>query len=512
MTLNWRNYKIGEIIARIFDEQNFLKVFLIFLVPTVITSLLGLSLWAFLPITIREQDIPFIVIILLMVIIIILSIAILRVFSPTRFYLRLSFLFVVPIFITIFLTYLYMEFGENLFITLLIFPAGIVFMVLITAYTISSVQKPIFLHKQNIARAALGNLGIERQGLNIYGPAYQEIEDLFSSLVGNLSEILGTAHMTADHLAATAKELAASSEEARISAEEVLFIIKQINSGAKQQSEIADTTINRVTKMSKTIDDALTNVRETSDAIQDIARQTNILSLNAAIEAARAGEYGRGFAVVADNVRRLSGDSKESATNIGEITSNIVLNIEKYVTGIQESAQEIVSVASEFTNSTREISATVDEMATSVLEVAQYSHQLTKLGENLSEIISGFILGKPRIRSLFETLDDGYYETDLPGYFTYTNQSMSRILGYTNEELNGMRYKEYMDSMNAKAVFKAFNEVYETGIPKGLVGYDVISKDGTIKSVEVSASLRLGHEGKRIGFRGIMREIIKRRD
>ncbi len=499
-------------IARIFDEQNFLKVFLIFLVPTLITSLLGLILSTFLPKNLREQEIPFIVILLSTIIIAIVAMVILGVFSHNRSHFRLSFLMIVPIFITIILSYFYIEIGGDVFSTFLIFPAGIVFVLLIIAYTISSIQKPISLHKQNITRAASGNLSIQRQSLNLYGSEYQEVENLFSSMVSNLSEILGTAQMTADHLAATARELAASSEEARISTEEVLFIIKQINSGAKQQSEIAETTINRVKKMSTTIDDALTNVRETSDTIQDIARQTNILSLNAAIEAARAGEYGRGFAVVADNVRRLSGNSKESATNIGVITTNIVLNIEKYVIGIQESAQEIVSVAREFTNSTKEISTTVDEMATSVLDVAQYSHQLTKLGENLSEIITGFMLGKPRIRTMFETLEDGYYETDLPGYFTYINQSMSRILGYTKEELIGMRYKEYMDSMNAKAVFKAFNEVYETGIPKGLVGYDVICKDGTIKSVEVSASLRLDHEGKRVGFRGIMREIIKRRD
>lgn len=64
-------------------------------------------------------------------------------------------------------------------------------------------------------------------------------------------------------------------------------------------------------------------VTNITNVINDIANQTNLLSLNASIEAARAGEYGKGFAVVATEIRNLADMSKKSVNEIRSIINSI---------------------------------------------------------------------------------------------------------------------------------------------------------------------------------------------
>jgi PAS domain S-box-containing protein len=119
--------------------------------------------------------------------------------------------------------------------------------------------------------------------------------------------------------------------------------------------------------------------------------------------------------------------------------------------------------------------------------------------------------GEEKYRTILENIEDGYYEVDIAGNFTFFNDSMCRIYGYPREELMGMNNRRYTDQENAKELFKAFNRVYRTGESTKEFDWEIIRKDGTKRSIEASASLIKDPSDNRIGFRGIVRDITERK-
>jgi methyl-accepting chemotaxis protein len=104
------------------------------------------------------------------------------------------------------------------------------------------------------------------------------------------------------------------------------------------------------------IDEVTGAVEQFVSAVAGIARQTNLLALNAAIEAARAGEHGRGFAVVADEVRKLATQSAQAAQEVGQVVGTM--------------RQQVASAVSEFRKGTSELGdvSTISRTATAALD------------------------------------------------------------------------------------------------------------------------------------------------
>ena len=116
-----------------------------------------------------------------------------------------------------------------------------------------------------------------------------------------------------------------------------------------------------------------------------------------------------------------------------------------------------------------------------------------------------------KYRTILETIEDGYYEVDLAGNFTFFNDSMCRIWGYSKEELMGMNNREYTSPETSKKIYETFNAVYKTGEPTKIFDWELIKKDGSTIYVEISISLMRDPKGEPVGFRGILRDITERK-
>ncbi|MEN6420860.1 MAG: PAS domain S-box protein [Smithella sp.] len=116
-----------------------------------------------------------------------------------------------------------------------------------------------------------------------------------------------------------------------------------------------------------------------------------------------------------------------------------------------------------------------------------------------------------KYRTILETTEEGYYEIDLAGNFTFFNDPVCKLLGYSRKELTGMNNRHYTDKETAKKVFQAFNKVYRTGQPTKEFDWQIVRKDGTRRYIEQSASLKKDSSGKSTGFRGILHDITERK-
>ncbi|HUN54674.1 MAG TPA: PAS domain S-box protein [Smithella sp.] len=136
------------------------------------------------------------------------------------------------------------------------------------------------------------------------------------------------------------------------------------------------------------------------------------------------------------------------------------------------------------------------------------SRKTTGMDKRTQEILRR---SEEKYRTILENIEDGYFEVDLTGKFTFINDTVSRVMGYTKDELIGMDNRQYTAKEDLKEVFQAYNRVYTTGDPIKEFCWQITSKDGSKKYIAGSISLIKNSSGKPTGFRGIVRDTTERR-
>ena len=200
--------------------------------------------------------------------------------------------------------------------------------------------------------------------------ASKSLADGATEQAGVIEELNATIDTVVDLAADTAKVTQNASARVKASANKANEEKEKMNDLLKEMEHI--------TEISKEIGNIITD-------IEDIASQTNLLSLNASIEAARAGEAGRGFAVVADQIGKLAADSAKSAVNTRDLIDKTLVEIEKGNTITRTTADAFNQIIADM-ESFAELAENTMEKANSQAE------SLEQIGQGIEQL-SGVVQG-----------------------------------------------------------------------------------------------------------------------
>ena len=200
--------------------------------------------------------------------------------------------------------------------------------------------------------------------------ASKSLADGATEQAGVIEELNATIDTVVDMAEDTAKETQNASARVKASA-------NKANEEKEKMNELL-MEMEHITEISKEIGNIITD-------IEDIASQTNLLSLNASIEAARAGEAGKGFAVVADQIGKLAADSAKSAVNTRDLIDKTLVEIEKGNTITRTTADAFNQIIADM-ESFAELAENTMEKANSQAE------SLEQIGQGIEQL-SGVVQG-----------------------------------------------------------------------------------------------------------------------
>ena len=143
--------------------------------------------------------------------------------------------------------------------------------------------------------------------------------------------------------------------------------------------------------------------------------------------------------------------------------------------------------------------------------VAVVKGDIYDLFEERSEAEKILRESEEKYRAILANIEDGYFEVDFEGRFTFFNDSMCRIIGCTRDYLNGLDIRECLTLASCQLVSREFNKVRQTGNPGRNLELEVMAEDGSHAFMETSLSLLRDKDNSAAGFMGIARDISARK-
>ncbi|MCI8426476.1 MAG: HAMP domain-containing protein [Lachnospira sp.] len=254
---------------------------------------------------------------------------------------------------------------------------------------------------------AQGNFVVHIQHEELYVGKFEHMLASIKALIEQMTDMLTNIHQAAaqvsmgsDNLSEAAQVLAEGSTDQAASVEEMQATITTISDGiqstasqlkeaylnAKKYSELAETSSSDMAALMESMSRISVSTQQIAHIIsdiEDIASQTNLLSLNASIEAARAGEAGKGFAVVADQIRTLAEQSAKSAVDSRSLLENVLHEVADGNTVTQHTSESLKDVVDGVEN----IASTSKDLSDISADQSIAMNQATEGINRISEIV-----------------------------------------------------------------------------------------------------------------------------
>ncbi|RXI27671.1 methyl-accepting chemotaxis protein [Aliarcobacter trophiarum] len=277
-----------------------------------------------------------------------------------------------------------------------------------------------------------GDMGSLASGIKLVGNNTSELLAIVMNTGNSLKDSTQELSLSSNRLSISSNEQATSLEETAAALEEITATIKantqatnsmsnlaqELNNSAKKGQELANLTAKSMDEINKEV----SSINEAIEVIDQIAFQTNILSLNAAVEAATAGEAGKGFAVVAQEVRNLASRSAEAAREIKDIVEkatskanhgkNIANNMIDGYNELSSNISNTITTIKTVTTASKEqemgivqINDAVNQLDDSTQKNAKVSEEILDMANKIASMSSSLVTAASRASFIKESLD-----------------------------------------------------------------------------------------------------------